>query len=76
MDVQTSLSLINTPQRLSGELPLFDKQEVHCLRISTRVVEWHVREDVTGATDTFGLDGGRAWVVQTSSAVTSESHLV
>lgn len=51
-DRQPSLSLINKPQRWSGEMPLFDKQEGHCLRISTGVVEWSERGDVRRVTDT------------------------
>lgn len=42
-DGQQSLSLINKPQQCSGVMPLFDKQERHCLRISTLVVKWPYR---------------------------------
>ncbi len=41
-------------------MPLFDKQEGHCLRISTHVVKWHEREDVRRVTDWMAWDGGRA----------------
>jgi len=33
-------------------MPLFDKQERHCLRISTQVVKWPERGDVQGVTHT------------------------
>lgn len=51
-DRQTSLSLINKPQRWSGEMPLFDKQEAHCLRISTQAVKWPEWGDEQRVTDT------------------------
>lgn len=50
-DRQSFLSLINKPQRWSGEMPLFDKQVGHCLRISTEV-KWPERGDVRRVTDT------------------------
>lgn len=48
-----SLSLINKPQRWSGEMSLFDKQEGHCLRISTQVVKWPEQGDARRITDTL-----------------------
>lgn len=52
VDRQPSLSLINKPQRWSRGMPLFDKQEGHCLRISTLVVKRPERGDVRRVTDT------------------------
>lgn len=39
-------------------MPLFDKQEGHCLRISTQVVKWPEQGDVRRVT--HAVDGGRA----------------
>lgn len=60
-------------------MPLFDKQEGHCLRISTQVVKWPERGDVQGVTDTVALDGVRAvepGLTKTVSAISQESGLV
>lgn len=56
-DRQSSLSLINKPQRWSGEMPSFDKQEGHCLRISTQACQVAWCEE---GHRYCGPDGGRA----------------
>lgn len=57
MGRRPSLSLINKPQQWSRGMPLFDKQEGHCLRISTQVVKRPELRDVRRVTDTVDRGG-------------------
>lgn len=60
-------------------MPLFDKQEGHCLRISTQVVKWPERGDVRRVTDTVAWMEYVLWrpgLTKTGSAISQESGLV
>lgn len=73
-DRQSSLSVINKPQRWSGEMPLFDKQEGHCLRISTQVVKWPERGDVRRVTDPLAWMEDVLWSRDPRWVLQSESQ--